>query len=420
MAMILVYLYMVTIYIRPQDWVPGLIGLPTAFIIIPLGFALGFINYRREPEKFQMPQNWIMPLYLLVIFISTFVNSDFIQARDQLILFFQRVLVFFMVVWTLSTRERIYGAVWWMLLLSAFLAYQAVLQGTTGASWGGLTPFPGYTEIRVRWYGDWDGPNVFGILFVIAGAVAMELAIGAHGFLARVSGLVLTASYLVAIYFTNSRGAVLAFACAALFYFRNKFRSVFAIGLAFSLIAALFMFGPSRIDSIHSGEASASERTWLWEEGLRMLKENPVWGVGRGEFIKQAELNLLAHNNYVQNFAETGLTGFFLFVALIWFSFKGNMILSDPKYAADPRLTALGHMMTAAIVGYCAATFFVVMELDLFYFFLALCSSVYLVAARENASLPVLQVTRRDMLIITGGMFGLIALIWLAAVKEIM
>jgi hypothetical protein len=31
-----------------------------------------------------------------------------------------------------------------------------------------------------------------------------------------------------------------------------------------------------------------------------------------------------------------------------------------------------------------------------------------------------LQVTRRDMLIITGGMFGLIALIWLAAVKEIM
>jgi O-antigen ligase len=143
-------------------------------------------------------------------------------------------------------------------------------------------------------------------------------------------------------------------------------------------------------------------------------------GVGRGEFIKQAELKLLAHNNFVQNFAETGMTGFFLFIALLWFSFKGNMILSDPKYAADPRLTALGHMMSAAIVGYCAATFFVVMELDLFYFFLALCSSVYLVAARENNSLPVLRVTRMDMLIIAGGMFGLIALIWLAAVKEIM
>jgi O-antigen ligase len=307
-----------------------------------------------------------------------------------------------------------------MLLLTMFLAYQAILQGTTGTSWGGLTPYPGYTEIRVRWFGDWDGPNVFGILFVIAGAIAMEFTIGTHGLFARLVGFALAASCLVAIYFTNSRGAVLAFACAALFYFRNKFRSVFAIGLAFLLIGGLFMLGPSRVESIHSDEASARERTWLWEQGLHMLRDDPVLGVGRGQYIKHVDLNLIAHNNYVQNFAETGLTGFFCFIALLWFSFKGNMMLSDPKYAVDPRFAALGHMMTAAIVGYSAATFFVVMELDLLYFLLALCSSVYLVAAREHESLPVLQMTRRDVLIITGGMFGLIVMIWLAAVKEIL
>jgi hypothetical protein len=111
--------------------------------------------------------------------------------------------------------------------------------------------------------------------------------------------------------------------------------------------------------------------------------------------------------------------GFFLFVSLLWFSFKGNWQLSDPKYVADPKLNALGRMMSAGIVGFCAATFFVVMELDLIYFFLALCAATYLVAARENESLPRLHMSRNDFLIIVGGMFGLIVMIWLAAVKEI-
>lgn len=419
MTLILVFLYMVTIYVRPQDWVPGMIGLPTAFMIIPLGFVLGYFHYRNEPENFRMPMNWVLPLYLAVIFLSTLVNTDFGTAREQLALYFQRVLVFFMVVWALTTRERLYGAVWWVLLLSLFLAYQAILQGVTGESWGGLTPFPGYAEIRVRWYGDWDGPNVFGILFIIAGAFALELVLGTHAFFTRLVGLALSAAYLTAIYFTNSRGAVLAFACMVLFYFRNRFRGVFAIALAVAAVAALFAFGPSRVGEIHSGESSARERTWLWEQGLQMLEENPVFGVGRGQFVSHTDADLIAHSNYVQNFAETGLVGFFLFVALLWFSFKGNWQLSDPKYVADPKLNALGRMMNAGIVGFCAATFFVVMELDLIYFFLGLCAATYLVAAREHESLPRLRMSRNDFLFILGGMSGLIFMIWLAAVRGI-
>ncbi len=420
MTAFLIYLYLIALYVRPQDWVPAFLDLPTAYLIIPLGLALGFVAYRREPEKFQLPQNRIILLYLLVIFASTFVNTDFSHAQEQLEMFAKRVAVFFMVIWALTTRERIYGAIWVTLLLSLFLAYQAILQGVTGESWGGLTPYPGYSEIRVRWYGDWDGPNVFGILFVIAYAVSLELVFGAYGLFTRLFALCLMASYVIAIYFTNSRGAVLAIACATLFYFKDRFRSIFAVLAALALVGGMFMFGPSRIGEITSGESSAHERTWLWEQGLQMLQDNPILGVGRGQFIKKVDLHLIAHNNYVQNFAETGLTGFFCFIALLWFSFKGNMILSGPKYGVDPEFASLGRMMTATIIGYAAVTFFVVMELDLLYFFFGLSASVYLVAARQHSALPRMEMTKRDAQIIAGGMVLLIGFIWLAAVKEIL
>lgn len=419
MTVFLVYLYLIALYVRPQDWVPVFLGWPTAYLIIPLGLVLGFIEYRRGPEKFQLPQNKILLVYLLVIFVSTLVNVDYSHAQEQLEMFAKRVAVFFMVIWALTTRERVYGAIWAMLLLSLFLAYQAILQGVTGENWGGMTPYPGYSEIRVRWYGDWDGPNVFGILFVMAYAVTLDLVFGAHSLLTRVFALSLMLSYVVSIYYTNSRGAVLAIACTTLFYFMNKFRSIFAVLVVTVLVGGILALGPSRMSEVSSKETSAHERTWLWEQGLQMLKENPFLGVGRGQFVKKVDLELIAHNNYVQNFAETGLIGFFCFIAMLWFSFKGNMMLSDPKYEVDPKFVSLGRMMTATIVGYAAVTFFVVMELDLLYFMFGVSASVYLVASRQHSALPRIEMTKRDVQIITGGMVLLIGLIWLAAVKEI-
>jgi O-antigen ligase len=419
-ALIPVFLYLVALYVRPQDWAPGMVGVPTAFIILPMGLAFGIANRLREPEKFQTPQTWLMAAYLAIIFVTTFLNVDFLTALGELDLFGRRAVVFYMMIWILISPQRLEAAIWMVMLLSAFLAYQAYLQATYGESWGGMTPYPGYDVIRVRWYGDWDGPNVFGLLFVMALGMAIEYIFGPHKLVVRLMALALASSYMMAIFFTNSRGAVLAVASMVLFYFRSRFRSVFAIGLALSVVAAVLLLGPSRMNEVSSNEASARERTWLWEQGLNMLKANPVFGIGRDQFARTVDLKLIAHNNFVQNFAEMGLVGFFCFVAILWFSFKGNYMLSDARYAVSPRMKALGRMMTSVLVGYTATTFFVVMELDLFFFMLGLCAAVHLVALREHAALPHMQFGRNDVLLISGAMMALIVMIWLAAVKHIL
>lgn len=421
MAMIFVFLYMIALYVRPQDWAPAFLGLPTATIIIPIAMVAGISNYMRARESFQLPQNRLLVFYLVVIFVSTFLETGVTNGYDQFVIFLKRVVVFFMVAWIVTTPARVHQAIWGVLLLSAFLAYQAYLQGVEGASWGGLTPYPGYAEIRVRWYGDWDGPNVLGILFVMSAAMALEFVFGPYSLVRRLLGVGFVAAYLTSIYFTNSRGAVLALGCAVLFYFRDRFRQhPLGIVLAALAIVGLFTFGPSRMSEVHSGESSAHERTWLWEQGLAMLRENPVFGVGRGEFVHRVDLKLIAHNNYVQNFAETGLVGFSLFIAVLWFCFRGCYLVAKPDSGSSAAMTSAARMAMSAMVGFAAATFFVVMELDLLYFVLGLSAAVYLVARRENPNLPVLGFTRFDLIFIGGGVVGLISLIWLAAVTQIL
>ena len=420
MALIPLFLFLITLYVRPQDWMPGVIGFPTAFILLPLGLAVGFVNFMREPEKFRTPQVWLLPVYLVIMYLATFASVGAGLAFEQFDIFTRRMLIFYIVIWTLTTPQRIGATIWMVLLLSGFLAFQAILQALTGECWGGLTPFPGYEEIRVRWYGDWDGPNVFGLLFVIAFGFALEYVFGPHKLWARLSAATLGAAYIVAIYFTNSRGAVLALACMVLFYFKNRFKSMFAVGITVAVVGAIFALGPSRMSEVSSKESSAHERTWLWEQALVLLRQNPALGVGRGQFSRRVDLGLIAHNNYVQNFTETGLLGFFCFISLVWFSFKGNFTLRNPRYGVSREIASYGRMMTASLVGYSAVTFFVVMELDLLYFIFGLCAAVYLVARRECVDLPRLAFTAKDLTIIIGIMSGIIFMIWLAAVKHIL
>lgn len=415
----LVSLYMVALLVRPQDWVPGIVGFPTGGILISLGLAFGFTRLLADAARYRVPQNSLMVFYLINIFVSTWMGAGAENAIGFTILYLKRVLVFFMIIWLVDSEESLLNASMLFKLLVLFLAYQAYLQASTGESWGGLTQFPGYQEIRVRWYGDWDGPNVFAILFVVAMALSFEYVFGQNGMGSRIFHAFLCLAYLIAIYFTNSRGAVLSVACSLLFFFYMRKKNAVGIALAVVCVAAVLFFGPSRMGEVHSGESSARERTWLWEQGLQMLKKNPVLGVGRGQFTKNTDTDLIAHSNYVQNFSELGLTGFFLFMSGLWFSFKGAYMVGYRSPAVNSRLSSLGRSMCCALVGFSACTFFVVMELDIYYFLIGVATATY-IAARTDFQLPDMKADRKTVTIIIGMMVGLIFAVWVVAVLEIL
>jgi len=413
-----VYLYIIAMYIRPQDWVPGLVGFPTAFVIIPLGFIAGLLQYQKNPQLYKTPHNYLLPVYLLIIFISTLINVDMSVAVYWTIEFLKRILLFFMIVLNVNTTQKIKNVLAFVLLVTVFLGYQAFLQATQGQSWGGLSTFPGYDVIRIRWYGDWDGPNVLAILFLISSAISLEYILGKHSLITRLINLGLIAVNFMAIYYTNSRGAVLAFVCGLIFFYHKRLMSRYT-PIMLGLLGLVFVLAPSRMTEVSSEEQSAGERTWLWEQGLGMLHENPIFGVGRGMFASNTDLKLIAHNNYVQNFAELGYAGFFVFISLLWFTFKGTYMVAE-TLPTSHSLKSYARMCSVILVMYGAATFFVVMELDLFYFVLGLATCVYLIARRESDAIPPFRYTFLDLKFVVAGMIVIQVAVWLAAIKHIL
>jgi O-antigen ligase len=84
----------------------------------------------------------------------------------------------------------------------------------------------------------------------------------------------------------------------------------------------LFAFGPSRLSKMSSDEESAQGRVYAWQAGKRMLREQPIWGVGKGQFVEHHVRT--AHNSLVLCFGELGLAGTAMWLGLFYFAFRDS------------------------------------------------------------------------------------------------
>ncbi len=137
---------------------------------------------------------------------------------------------------------------------------------------------------------------------------------------------------VAAVFLSMARGAILALLMVgfvmALFSDKRKY-VLLAVGLALAGIVA-FVPVRERFASIFSGkDFSTNTRVILWKSAGLMVKDNPVSGVGLGDFpeeytkIAERDINypiylnehLYPHNIFLEFWVEIGLFGL---VGLIW------------------------------------------------------------------------------------------------------
>jgi len=133
------------------------------------------------------------------------------------------------------------------------------------------------------------------------------------------------------IYLTHSRGALVALAAVVLFAMRRRFGTVPAVlttvGLFFAGMALNFTGG--RGISADSG----SDRTALWSQGMTLVKEHPIFGVGFNHFGDYA-INT-AHNSVVVCAAELGIVGLFFWCLFLMPTMWDALLISSPKKVAE-------------------------------------------------------------------------------------
>ena len=164
-------------------------------------------------------------------------------------------------------------------------------------------------------------------------------------------GACLPVSVFYLLFLTQSKGAILSLSLAALAWavpFLRRTRGVMPWVLVFLTGAGALIFYSLKKEALSSSLKVRAEYT---QASLAMIRENPVFGVGPGQYgtvymaYKEpaAEEVQMAHNCFLQLWAETGLVplvSFLLLCGLSLVSAYRNRALSDiGKYSLCTALT---------------------------------------------------------------------------------
>lgn len=209
---------------------------------------------------------------------------------------------------------------------------------------------------------------------------------------------------------THSRGAFVAMsATMGVIVWRAKNR-VAAIAVALLIVTAGVLVAPrsyvERLWTIkeYETEGSAKGRLDAWKVAFHMIESNPVLGVGFDKFqrnYKRYDPNALtsdegnegtrvAHNSYLQIWAECGTPAFLLYMGLIVLSYLDLWRVraqAQRRYFSSWILTYCT-MFEASLTAFVVGSFFLNRaHFDLFYHFVAIIAAFGIIARREMEQL---------------------------------
>ncbi|MEX8512984.1 MAG: O-antigen ligase family protein [Leptothrix ochracea] len=245
----------------------------------------------------------------------------------------------------------------------------------------------GWYVFRVRSLGPLSDPNDFAQAMVMA--LPMLMGLYRKGQLLR--NLMLIAApggvLFYAIKLTQSRGAQLGIGAALLVGSLKMF------GLKKTLIGAVVMgvlvsagsIGGTKRE-ISGKDKSSEDRILSWSSGVDMLGNNPIFGVGYGNFEDNNPVDhLTAHNSFVLCFAELGLSGYFIWMGLIALTLKCVTSCTRPPNPPNTEVSQMAVLLLAAMAGFFTCGWFLSRTYQsTLYFLLALCIACWHISETQR------------------------------------
>ena len=309
----LLIIYTLMIFVRPQEWVPALLGWPIMPVLILAAFMFWLFSANKA---LQAPQFYLLSLLMLFSPLTVVLaGGGMAAALDTIEDLAPLYLSFLLIAATFLSRKRIHTMMWLMVTGAVLMSAHGIQQKLTGVGWTGEVPILG----RIRYIGFFNDPNDVGLSLVTALPMATYLLRISRHTLTKLFLLLCIGAIFWGIKLTDSRGTILALGAILGIYSWRRFGITRTVIAGMFALPVLFLLS-TRLDTIDPAEESAHGRVEAWYEGLQMLRENPVFGVGFGLF---GDYNpLTAHNSYILVMAELGIPGYFL-----WFTFFGSCVM---------------------------------------------------------------------------------------------
>lgn len=330
-----------TLFIRPGEIVPAWRGVEIfMYLILPcLVLSLPQVSAQMSAKNLQSQHTTLSVLWLLAAVVASNLAHFDIETAWWL-LSLKNVVYYILLVALVNTPRRFKAfafSLWFFSLAFAVLAvsnHHGLIDLQIEAT---LDSYEGSQIKRMTGSGLFADPNDT--------CVALNLGIilslyGMGGNFFRLPRPVYLAAALFLGYGlmqTQSRGGFIALTAALglMLVSRYGWKKAAALG-ALGLPVLLFVF-KGRITTISTQETTSHQRLDQWGVALEFFKSSPLLGIGANKFRELS--SLVAHNSYMQAYAELGFLGGTLFTGIFYLALSALYRMGRVREEiADPDL----------------------------------------------------------------------------------
>jgi O-antigen ligase/polysaccharide polymerase Wzy-like membrane protein len=380
---------------RPEDWLPGAVGLPLAKFVgvfTMVAFGLGVLFGRRRSSR--LPGDVVLlglffaQLCLTVPFSPVWRGGAF----DTVFYGFSKVVaITVVVVIAASTFVRLRRLIFVQTASVALIALVTLWKDyRIGRGAGRLSGAIG---------GDFENPNDLALAIVLAWPFCFMFLLEARSLVKKSIWAIAIMAMSYAVVDTYSRGGFLALIVASglcLWEFGVKGRRHYVLaligvlGLGIILSLGLGNHWQRLRTIVHPDEdptGSAQARQELLIKSLEVTAAHPIFGVGPGNFAVVSGDWHVAHNSYTQVSAEAGIPGLILFLLILrrsFYNIRETKRLTNQQPEFPPLASALHASLWAFVVG---ALFSSVPFAFFPYFVLAFTAALHRIAS-ETGTVP--------------------------------
>lgn len=373
--------FLISMMIAPQLWWSPMLNARVDFLVYPLWLAFLAARGRvGEVLRFQAIDRAYGVMYVWVI-LSSVTNGWTDVSSTQTYLYTKYWVVYRFTCASIADYKDLRGAGYAFVVIALILAVEGIQHtfSPTGLGWAGQTFAWIDAEAaktiglasRIRWVGIFDGPGVFCVVFTTALPFAFRYMAPPSGIPTRLLAATTIATPLaLAAYFTGSRGGILASAATVAMFIISRFQVSVKRLILFGVIGfAALNLAPSYLTQTKDSHGSAQGRIEMWAKGMEMVQQNPLFGIGRGNYARYTG-RLVAHNSAIEAMGEMGFPGLFAWMAMLYLGFKG--LAMGMRATTDPADREALLAVSMAMAGYLVSSIFVSLETEIMYFLLGL------------------------------------------------
>jgi O-antigen ligase len=314
------------------------------------------------------------------------------------------ILIFALMVSTITTPKRLSQMTWVIIVISGYLSVRGIYDYMRGVNLIEGNRLSGAVG------GFMANPNDLAMNLIVFMAPALIIVFQDNRLFRRLLAAAIVLFMAIAIVLTKSRAGFLGIGAMGLVvvYYAMRQRPAVVFALIFAALVATPMMPGSfwdRMASITNPDedqtGSREQRIQLYRQGLQVFAENPLTGIGAGQFANydgdmMVERWRVTHNVWLQVAAELGIFGLCTFAFLVWRAytacFAARRAIRGPTKRAPDATTTLTPQeqkiidrnakgMLAGLAGWMVCAFFASVAFNwTFYYVFALA-----VAGREIA-----------------------------------